>query len=516
MSLLTYLLRSVGITVTPDEGCRFVGAALAKSASSCDSEGFCTNIVYSHPELAIVSDIPKPGAIQGQKVPCSEALYTSIHAIEQSTGDTQVTDIDYHNIRNALEVYLNVHLRDVIHQFKPLNADAIRLMRRVFSFIVYEVRTHWDHRLNIQRAIGRSLLENLLNVHEALVWRCLSSSHSGDPNADLLAPVFHFWFDLVAVIPGIHIEGPLGIVPVITQTMARPPVHRPYWPGETHAAPRVPLKTAEVIAIAESIESTKNAAIRYSRESPVKADWFPSGIDFDRIDLLLSLTDSADTRSSIAMLLHLLRTRLCPALTAVVELMELSTELPRSVLVKTGVSLIKECVSEVGIDERIQASVAVGRLLYEIEPGPPIVLPTLEDTDALGIFGNNALHWIQGVNFLQFQGRYHMFCEQLLEVPNPLELIEIEGLTYFFSDDDDVFLAIGRFLGLGVRYHRQPSFIEPSIVSLIQSPKGVSPLFEPLVEPIFYLRAGLVETLGPACFEGFTESEFQFLLGSHT
>jgi hypothetical protein len=498
-----------------DRACRFVGAKFAKTSSACtDME--CSFIVRSEETGQISPEFFSLSLGPTRRVTCTEAEQLMTEMLAGLEGDPY---------RVAGSIFANViqgGLEPLVLARVPLSHHALHTMNQIAKL---------DSE-SLERIDG-SLLKDFNRLMISLIEQASLDAHHHDTHSGTLGGMFHFWFDLAALLPAELLPLPSAneLIPVTLQTIITSPVHRSSFQGEC----RLGLKMGEdaidySLAIVGAIDRVSTAA-RIGQPQI-------SRIEIDAIDNILA-SKYAGKSASVAMLLYWAKRQLCPFITRIAQLVfDYGDEEKKAATVKFMVSLIRECVDHSNVHARIRASIILGHF----KKGIPLTAVLSVDAykgEVVDQVSNPTLPWIAALA--------EDNIEASLEIRNSLFFITHEHLRPMLAhgaeetrsmfvpeaeydgdgDYQEYTRGLGRSIGLCIRYGNglQMLRLDPVIVKLLKNPARAleiagcgltEPPFEipgmitlsEIMESIHLVRQGIRDTLGPAAFDCLSDSEF--------
>ncbi len=488
------------------DACTYIGARLAKTHSVC-KDGFCVGIIKTDSPVQIAPAWQVFGS--ADHVSCPEAK----EIVRQIEGDSEGQE------ERLIPCYMSIY---ILEGLKPL-----ALTRQPLPFFV---QTHMKSLFKLPKnRIRQYLIDTAsdLNKYMEIIWKGILA----DPHTDLLGPALHFWFDLAGLFPDlIPLPSAERLFQVTIQTLSTPVTHRPMLHLESVLTLDGPIISHEQASrIVQSIDRISSSARLGSlRLDP--SDWTAIG------DILVNRYRG--TSSSVAMLLFMIRKKICPSVDHVANmLLTARNTLSIQLAVKNGVSLVRECSESALPGQLRSASIALGHLSAGTDPGRFLELTSRSYIDQIA---NPSLNWICGFSPNDADNLYAIAATLYHLEGTKLAAVAALGERYtskmFLTEAQykgsveykEFTRGVGRIIGLGLRANLGLKFmgLHPIIVELLKDPSAIaeapgmdlddtpfdfrygSTLAE-MLYAVHLVREGIRETLGPAVFEAYTDTEFQ-------
>ena len=517
---LIVLARSWGIS--NDQACHFVGVKLAKTPSVCDERtGMCTLLSFAPSQGLFGSSAFPFMSGPSEPVSCADAVQFTrqlllSHEIENSSP------VDPTNLRETLLTLVNEEFYFLLIGNQALSTEALARMLTISDYVMSLVCKEWALRDEFVFRVGVDALRAFNSRMSELIHKSIRSPHSADSHKNSLSPILYFLADLAAVFPEhfpIRLE---ELRPLAVQLIGHRPQYRNAIDGELVAAVESPGTDIRALALMNAFRDLSSLAHSLSRGQKVRAN----EDHLTSLEWAMSIGDRS--KSATRMLLYAIHTRICPSVTAIMELLIKSVDLAPYIILKTGVSLVQECQPHVKMWHVLRASIALGRLDSDTADQPRLVVPmhgSLEDI--LSALGDDSYPWINGARFGSMDD--DDINDVLYDVASP-DIFPRYGNTNLYRfpiDSSEVSLAIdfgvllktlGRLIGLTIRASLFVRFIHlhPDVLRILWNPSRIRASFLQLgdfgnndryLEVIRSVRQGMVDVLGPAAFQCFPTDE---------
>lgn len=495
LSLFLSVIQVASGTITSDEACRYIGAKLAKTQSTCDMQtGLCVGIGKEEESEMIVDNSSRM-----QRLSCDNAISLAREMIPSFVSEA---------VRHNLYTFMVAVVKPSLLKHERVHAG---LLQSIFDATngFYNTET----RMPPNPFIGE--LNGLLQL---LVEQLVISPHAFDVDTD----IWFLYFDLVSVIPEIKLFPASELRPATRMLSTRRPSYREPYQNEYIVDPSL----GDVVYLAKAIDSL---ALKASKQKPISDD------ELEAVDKVLA-SNGQNSLASHSMLIHMIRRGLCPRIDRVINLFEVYTEV--SVAVKLGVSLVSVCHDWAPYEVRLAASVALGYLKEWI---PRDIYMTADSMEAATVefLSDDRLPWISAFGEASRSHSLVMRDQLLSFGSGTIRWNRIDSFTWNsvfmverqaerISDFPSFARGIGRVLGYCIREQANLTRLKlhPLVVELLKSPSSHpsqlpmdrvfpipecprEPSLEEFLQTNLYVRRGIVDTLGPAAFELFTASEFR-------
>jgi hypothetical protein len=514
------------------DACNFVGLRLAKTISAC-VESFCSGIGYVPSDGVMV-----PNTIEGterQRVSCVEAENLADRILTSSTvtGDEEVharkrsrrtAAFPSHELKEITDKLFP----DICERVKKLlwnNEPIPRYMHQtlgdidstLLKLLVSESEGDW---LRIKEYITSSIgYRELIEVGSALVQQTVLVPHSVDVLTGKTAQVIHFLLDIFSV---------LGVPPAFVFTdavfystsqnlFANPVTYRLRHGGEVGSS----LATAFAMSPRQLVMVAQAMSLFASNHPRV-----PTSLVSIFLRFISTRTVGSESTAESIMMAQLHR-EVCPK---IAEILQRSPPGLGS-NTKEGVSLIHHCRDQVPLFRLIDASIA---LSVEGPIRPLVTLQETGETIARALYASD-IPLLGGVSFRSSVGPgvKHFVVTDVIVIYKELHspfirksdgVFVLKSATKFSSrtEFEKTMTGLGKAIGLGVLYQVPFSEllrIDQILLTAIHRSVDYGALREALrlpqkdlrtveritkamddwaFEPIWYIRKGIREILGPA------------------
>jgi len=524
--LIASLLASGLQGFTESEACRFIGARLAKTNSDCLENGLCSAIENITSSGTIMAAYFAGRLAPSESVTCSDAVEIASVIVEESKTEVPVNCATAGLIFDAIHI---LGLLPLMVSYEPLQQRTIEDMHSFQSCLIANPS-------EVSLAINPYL--SRFKTAMSAMWRLsLSSIHSFDTHTGLLAPAFHFWFDIAALIPGIDVPSQEDLHPITLQTMTRANPYRKCHAREVLMHLQPPTEARDALYKAEAIDRLAFTAKQFELGRRVML----LQADIEIVDALLA-TPLFVSQTTSTMLHFMVAQSLCPVMVPLTDWIGTQSVFIASIAVKFGVTLVHICQHRTTLSERKRVSRTLGRILTRT-PKTEYLEFSLDFKEAIPMIADSDRNWISELSPDMMKDSVLSLRDSVFfKVDSNLRPVvtgtETEYKMFIPKMEYDLLEAnysdysrgLGRVIGLCLRDGDRLGFLKlhPLIVKLLYNPASArnlglldmekSHFFNPpyitveeVLKTLSYVRDGIMDTLGPAAFVAHTEEEFEAL-----
>ena len=512
---------------TGHEACRYIGARLAKTNSECLPSGKCSNVFLDIASNVVVAAAFTSPSSSNVNLTCEQAQSITQEVIQDNSVDRVVPQITLDDVQTCFYFIIVKGLKHVLLHELLLPQLVVEAMTDLNAFINTAIADSWDRRAELLSRLSRDM--RILNrVMDSILRRCMSSPHEFDTHRGLYGEVVNFWLDLASLFPEVNLPPAVTLIPLSLQAATNKPVHRERYELEALFSLGWTFTPSHAVAFAKSIDSI---SYKLSKgRGPITSH------EIEQLEILYSSfpTFSAATNS---MLKYMTRRGVCPFISTLVIRICVETELPPSVIVKLGVTLISACRGLSSQNQLMAASITLGHLWMNVPRNQYVEASPWEE-----VIYNPDHPWISGF-FWHFEEKVVSMRDFVfitlgglvpvadLDVGQDFNMFRLKSNSASSANYSQFARSMGRTIGYSLREDIDLKVLKlhPVIVKMLHNPTaGLSasfttniPLFarpashilEAVLETITLVREGIVETLGPGAFECFEENAFiQFFL----
>ena len=520
VALLICSVQFVRGEISLDESCQMIGSFFAKTYSRCDRETrFCTDFVRTAGSgVFMPEELASSLSIAFELVDCDEALAETAvllnrgSVLDPDKTAESITEL-LHNVSRALYGAL---YREA---FEPNDKLVIAM-----SHLVHETIDLASHDWDDFRAKSATIsFDWFLFIMERIMTKAVHSGYSMDTHEPFWSNIYQIMFDLGAFYP--QIAGVTRLRQGIIQLpcLLFLPEHRAPYPQEAHVQIGPPDSLGASVETTEAIELLASAAVGRATD-----------FSLEHMDLIGRMFYvPSDTLGASASILHYyLRTRLCPLVGEVLSFLRSLRDLPKHRFSRWALSLLHVCRFSAPVAILGRMSIEIGQYLTDFPENAIIDLVNAKPNDLIRLLIDEPQPWL-GELGSDPVGLVFDFREELMQYFSPFVEIEdeVSGARFMSRKEwtdsveyESIMIAYGRVIGLCIRYGvpLQMLGLHPVVVDLLKSPQAVEKetirnglglgleedITIEVLEPIYFVRSGIVDTMGPAVFDIYSYHRF--------
>ena len=513
-----------GSTISLDEGCKFIGAVFGKAKSDCEEvSAVCTNI-FRLPDSGLMSGYGFFDPTEDRKaISCLEAVEIANAHIQASVDPVFGSRPELFQL---FKYCVHKALPELVFGDKRFGPETVAVLKDIHMFIMNEVKQDWSNRVALAETIGRDHLLAFKQLMLQLIQKSLHSPFRVDIETGLYADAFLFWFDMAAIFTDIDLPEPYAIGPIAKQAFKFLPSYRARNFAEHGNVLIYPSLSADSAKdLADTIVYLSEAAASWSQED--QAPILLHDSDISGLEMVIS-SDNNKGKATEGILRYLILSRMCPVIAAVMDLVRLSFFLNKANAVKFAISLIDLCVSHAAVSNRLEASLLIGHLDQDVTFGTELDLSREIHT---GIFYETIMDdqkpWIASL-VITLDVSPEVFRDEAFHLFSPFRAL-LDGHNGFFArsyfplpyEYRSFHRGMGRVIGYCIRYDTNlfVTNLHPALVLVLLIPSyeaaksyaniyGMDPVLE-VLEPVQYVREGIMDVMGPGVFNTLTMEEFR-------